>query len=219
MDDAIRVNLLQLVKKNVLLLIVLTVAFGLGAYGLSYLLPDEYTSSTSMYVLRQDENGDTVHANQSEFTFASSIATDVVSIMKSERVAEEVSDQLGISSLESYHTDIVNESNSRLITLKVTGADAQMAADIADAIVADTTTIAVEAMNLKAINVIEGARTPTRPSGPNHVQIGVVGIVAGFSLACVIAFLRGALDTRIHSDEEIMSLTGLPVVGHFAALN
>lgn len=215
MDDAQELDLLQLIKKNYALLIILTVSLGVGAYFLSYLMPDMYTASTSMYVLRQDENGGAVHVDQNELTVAASVATDVVNIMKSERVAEDVAAKLGIADLGSYSTSITNESNSRLITLKVTGKDPLVAATIAGAIVSDTQVVAVEAMNLKAINVIDNARVPTKPSGPNHAMIGAMGAAVGLLLAFVISVLRTVLDTRIHNDEEIVALTGLSVVGHF----
>lgn len=215
MDDVIEVDLLELVKKYAVLLILSTALLGAAAFGASYLMPNEYTASTSMYVLRQDQNGEVVTADQQEINLANSFANDVMTIMKSERVAADVSEQLGLDGLTGYKLSIANETNSRVVTLKVTGKDARLAADVANAIVADTSAVAVEAMNLKAINVIDPATAPTEPSGPNHLMIGLAGAAAGFALAFVYAFMRTALDTRVRDGEAASKLVGVPVVGHF----
>lgn len=215
MDDTIEVDLLEIFKKYALLLILSTVVVGAAAFSLSYLLPNEYTASTSMYVLRQDQNGEAVAADQQEITLATSVANDVITIMKSERVAGDVAEQLGLESLKGYKLSVSSEANSRVVNLKVTGKDARMAAEVANAVVSDTAEVAVEAMNLKAINVIDVATAPTAPSGPNHLMIGLAGAVAGFALAFAYAFMRTTLDTRIRDGEEASRVVGAPVVGHF----
>lgn len=219
MDDAIEVDLLEVVKKYAVLLILSTVLMGAAAFAISYLLPNEYTASTSMYVLRQDQNGEAVTADQQEIQLANSFVNDVMTIMKSERVATDVSEQLGLENLRGYKLNITNETNSRVVNLKVTGKDPRLAADVANAIVNDTSQIAVDTMNLKAINVIDAATPPLSPSGPNHLMIGLAGAAAGFALAFVYAFMRTALDTRIRDGEEAARLVGVPVVGHFQAAN
>lgn len=219
MDDAIEVDLLEVVKKYAVLLILSTVLMGAAAFAISYLLPNEYTASTSMYVLRQDQNGEAVTADQQEIQLANSFVNDVMTIMKSERVATDVSEQLGLENLRGYKLNITNETNSRVVNLKVTGKDPRLAADVANAIVNDTSQIAVDTMNLKAINVIDAATPPLNPSGPNHLMIGLAGAAAGFALAFVYAFMRTALDTRIRDGEEAARLVGVPVVGHFQAAN
>lgn len=215
MNKAMDVDLIDIFKKYVLVLILATVLMGAAAFAISYLLPNEYTASTSMYVLRQDQNGEAVTADQQEITLATSVANDVITIMKSERVANDVAKQLGLDNLRGYKLNVTNETNSRVVNLKVTGKDASMTAEVANAVVNDTSAVAVEAMNLKAINVIDVATAPLGPSGPNHLMIGLAGAAAGFALVFVFAFMRTKLDTRISDGEEASNIIGVPVVGHF----
>jgi capsular polysaccharide biosynthesis protein len=105
-----------------------------------------------------------------------------------------------------------------MITLSVTGKDPELTAKVANAIVKDTSDVAIEVMDIKSVNVIDEATAPTAPSGPRHLMIGAVGAAAGFALAFAIAFMRDALDTRVRSGEDASNLIGVPVVGHFSKL-
>lgn len=216
MEDTFEVDILDLIKKNLILLIVTTVVFGVAAFGASYLLPNEYTATTSMYILRQDQNEQAVAANTEELTYASTISNDVIAIMNSGTVRQDVSEKLGLASLAGYTASTTNETSSRLVTLSVTGKDPEMVALVANTIVEDTAERAVEIMNIQAINVIDPATPATAPSGPNHLRIAMIGAATGFALAFAIVFMREAADTRVRDGEEAAKLIGVPVVGHFA---
>lgn len=219
MGNVAEVDTLELLKKNALLLIVATLVVGAAAFGISYLLPNEYTASTSMYVLMRNEDPNMGTAiSQTELSSAQMVANDVVKILTSDRVKGDVSADMGLDNLNAYKINVTNSSTTRVITLNVTGKDPRLAAQVANAIVKDTSNVAVEVMNIQSVNVIDEAKVPNMPSGPKHVLIGAVGAVAGFIMAFAFAYLREAMDTRVRDGEEASDLVGVPVVGHFAAV-
>jgi capsular polysaccharide biosynthesis protein len=181
-------------------------------------MPNEYTASTSMYVLVRNEENTTASITQTELSSAQMVATDVVTIMTSDRVKNDVAGEMGLENLNGYKLNITNSTNTRMITLSVTGKDPELTAKVANAIVKDTSDVAIEVMDIKSVNVIDEATAPTAPSGPRHLMIGAVGAAAGFALAFAIAFMRDALDTRVRSGEDASNLIGVPVVGHFSKL-
>lgn len=218
MDDVIEVDIIGLFRKNALLLVLATVLVGAMAFGGSYLMPNEYTASTSMYVLVRNEENTTASITQTELSSAQMVATDVVTIMTSDRVKNDVAGEMGLENLNGYKLNITNSTNTRMITLSVTGKDPELTAKVANAIVKDTSDVAIEVMDIKSVNVIDEATAPTAPSGPRHLMIGAVGAAAGFALAFAIAFMRDALDTRVRSGEDASNLIGVPIVGHFSKL-
>lgn len=218
MDDVIEVDIIGLFRKNALLLVLATVLVGALAFGGSYLMPNEYTASTSMYVLVRNEENTTASITQTELSSAQMVATDVVTIMTSDRVKNDVAGEMGLENLNGYKLNITNSTNTRMITLSVTGKDPELTAKVANAIVKDTSDVAIEVMDIKSVNVIDEATAPTAPSGPRHLMIGAVGAAAGFALAFAIAFMRDALDTRVRSGEDASNLIGVPIVGHFSKL-
>lgn len=69
-----------------------------------------------------------------------------------------------------------------------------------------------------SISVVEPARTPRTPSQPQKPLIlGLAGLL-GLSGGLGLAFLLEALDTRIYSKSQIVSLSGSPILGEIPAL-
>lgn len=70
-----------------------------------------------------------------------------------------------------------------------------------------------------SISVVEPARTPRTPSQPQKPLIlGLAGLL-GLSGGLGLAFLLEALDTRIYSKSQIVSLSGSPILGEIPALS
>ena len=107
MDTVAEVNTIELLKKNALLLIVATLVVGAAAFGISYLLPNEYTASTSMYVLMRNEDPNMGAAiSQTELSSAQMVANDVVKILTSDRVKGDVSADMGLDNLNAYKINV-----------------------------------------------------------------------------------------------------------------
>lgn len=207
-------EILGLLRKRLRLVIMLpliaAVLVGVG----SMFLPDEYTASTTMYVLsKTDENTTTV--TQSDLSVGQMLTSDVSTIITSDRVKNDVATQLGLENLKAFGLSVTNSTNTRVLTLKVTGTDPEQAAAVANALVADTSEVAQEVMNIESVNVIDEATAPRVPSGPHRARYAVIGLLAGLALAVGIVVVEAMLDTRVHSGNDVEAIVGVPVVGHF----
>jgi non-specific protein-tyrosine kinase len=74
-----------------------------------------------------------------------------------------------------------------------------------------------EALIANAVSVVEPANLPTSPSKPNVTLNIVLGVIVGLISGVVLAFIVDNLDTRMHSVEQIESVTRLPTVGTIPA--
>ena len=70
---------------------------------------------------------------------------------------------------------------------------------LANALVADTSEVAVEVMQIQAVNVIDPAEAPGGPSGPRRSRYVAVGIMAGLFAAICLVIIEDMLDTRVRS--------------------
>ena len=209
-------ELFGLLRKHLALVIILPVITGLAVFGVSQLLPDEYTASTTMYVLSRNEgeNGSD-NLTQQEMSVGQMLTNDVTTIMKSNRVKKDIAANFGLPNLSGYKFDITSSTTTRVITLNVTNKDPEMAAAVANAMVTEVSDVASGVMQIQSVNVIDTADVPTSPSGPRRLLYTAVGVLAGLFLAVVIVVVRDTLDTRVRNGNEAEEIIGVPVVGHF----
>ena len=81
-----------------------------------------------------------------------------------------------------------------------------------------TADTAVEVMDLKAVNLVDSARVPDYPAGPNRILYTAVALLAGLFVAIAIIVMLDLLNTKIKSPEDAEELLGLPVLGRMPAL-
>lgn len=214
------IELFGLLRRHLAFVIALPVLAALLAYGVALLLPDEYTASTTMYVLTQNQRseGDASELSYSDLNMGQLITNDVATLVKSNRVKNHVTQKLSLTSSAKYALDIVNSATTRVITINVTSTDAQLAADVANAIVEEVSNVAVEVMQVQSVNVIDVATAPETPSGPRRRLIGALGAMGGLFVAVAVVVLRDTMNTRVRRPEDIEKLIDAPIVGHFPTL-
>ena len=210
-------ELLRLLRKHLVLVILLPLATaGVVAVG-SIFLPNEYTATTTMYVLSKTDDQQ-VPLTQSDLSAGQMLTNDVATILRSDRVRHDVAQQFGLESLGGYSLSVTSSTTTRVITLSVTANDPRNAAEVANALVEATSRVATEVMQIEAVNVIDSAKTPTVPSGPRRTLYTAVGFMAGLFAAVAIVVIQDMLDTRIRNGQDVEELVGVPVVGHFPAV-
>lgn len=206
-------ELLHLLRKHLKLVIALPIVFATACGVVTLFMPNQYTASTTMYVL--SKNADYKSGNAySDLNAGQLLSNDVASIAKSSEVKSAVANSLG-TSLSSYDVKVDNSTTTRVITLSVTGPDPQTAANIANAYVQNISSTAQSVMDVQAVNVIDAASAPTSPSGPKRPLYIVVALLVGLFLAIAIVVIADMVNTKVRSDEDVEELLGIPVVGHF----
>lgn len=206
-------ELLHLLRKHLKLVIALPIVFAIACGVLTLFMPNQYTASTTMYVL--SKNADNKSGNAySDLNAGQLLSNDVASIAKSSEVKSAVANSLG-TSLSPYDVKVDNSTTTRVITLSVTGPDPQAAANIANAYVQNISSTAQSVMDVQAVNVIDAASAPTSPSGPKRPLYIVVALLVGLFLAVAIVVIADMVNTKVRSDEDVEELLGIPVVGHF----
>ncbi len=207
-----------LLHRHLGLMIALPVVLALATAGVCAFMPDQYTATTSMYVLTKNVSSADQQSSSTDLNNLSAgqlLANDVVTIAKSDRVSSDVAHQLGLRSLAGYKVDIDSSTTSRIVTISVTGTNPRTAAQIANTYVKRTAKTASSVMGVSAVNVVDAASVPTAPSGPRRTLYVVVAFLVGLLLAAVIVVLADRLNTKVRGDEEAQRLTGLPIVAHF----
>lgn len=210
-------ELLDLMRKKLALVIALPIAFAIitAVYCWGF-MPDEYTASTSMYILSNNaasETGSSSSSLSSDLSASQMLANDFATIAKSDRVKQGAAEALKMSSLAGYKVEVTSATTTRVITISVTGQSPDAVAIIANQMTSEISDVATEVMDLKSVNVIDVAKAPQNPSGPNRLLYTLVALLAGLFVAIAIVVLLDLVNTTFKTPEEAEELLGVPVIG------
>ena len=211
-------DLFHLLRKHLKLVILLPLACMLAAGVYSFVvMPNTYSATVSMYVLVQQDNAKS-NSLSSDLSASQMVTNDVATLLKSDRVVNETASSLGLENLKSYKTAITSSTTSRVLSLEITGPDAQMAANIANKMADEVSTVAHDVMNVDSVNVVDSAKVPTAPSGPKRPLYMAVGLLGGLFVAVAIVVVEDMLNTKVRDQEELEELLGVPVIGRIPAM-
>lgn len=212
-------ELLHLLKKHLKLVIVLPLVCALAVGGYSFVaMKNTYTASVSMYVLVQRENSANATSLNSDLSASQMVTNDVATLLKSDRVVAETARDLNMDSLRGFSTSVTSSTTSRVLTLEVTGTDPQRAADVANKMAEKVSEVAREVMSVDSVNVVDSAKVPTSPSGPNRPLYIAVGLLAGLFVAVAIVVIADMLNTKVRGEDELEELLGIPVIGRIPVM-
>lgn len=209
-------ELFQLCAKHVKLVVALPIACALamGVCAFAF-MHNEYTASTSMYVLVK---GDSQTTTSADLSASQMITNDVASLIKSDRVMKDTADQLQMTSLKDYDIAVESSTTTRVISVSVTGQDAPSTAIIANKLAQNVSSVAQEVMDIQSVNVIDEAPTPDSPSGPKRALYTAVAFLAGLFMAIAAVVMMDMLNVRVRGAEEVEELLGVPVIGRIPAM-
>ena len=209
---------LQLSKRNLKLFVIVPLLFmvAMGAYSFAF-MSDEYTASTSMYILARSDSPQG-NVSNNDFSTSQLIANDIAELAQSERVTSSTESALGLDDLSDYTVSVAGESTTRLINVTVTGPNAKMAADVANEIASNTSQVAQEVMSVDSIKVVDKAKPAKKPSGPNRPKLMLLAAAGGLMVVIGYLLVQDAVDTRIRNAQDAEETLGLPVIGRIPAV-
>lgn len=213
-------ELLQLLRKKLALVIALPIVFALatGVYAYGF-MKDMYTSQVQLYVLTQARTSqEQSYASSSDTAASQQLANDIAVLADSPSVKKATASALGMKDLEGYELGVKNSTTNRVITLTVTSADPDASARVANELAKKTAVRSVEVMGVSAVNVVDEASAPENPSGPNRKMYVAVACLAGLFLAVAIVVVMDMLNVTVKSREEAEELFGLPVLAELPKL-
>ncbi|MBQ9867813.1 MAG: protein-tyrosine kinase [Lachnospiraceae bacterium] len=199
--------------------IILAMAFGaVAAFFLStVIMTPKYTSQTSLYVLaKQEANTNANTITTADLSVGTQLTNDYQVLMTSRPVLEQTIAELGLDMTTEELADMVkvtNDSNTRILKIEVTNEDPQLARNIADTLRTAVSEQIISVMNIDAVNTVEDASMPLKPSSPNKKRNILIGLMAGFVLSAGLIVLRSIMDDTVKNSDDVERYLGVPVMG------
>lgn len=215
-------QLLALVRRNVLTLIAaLLVGLGLGA-GVSYLQPVLYSATSSGFVVTGGGSELVTDAFERR-NLAEGQASTYLALVGSRSVAETVAEEMGLSAAEVYGS-LQGSTEAAIFRITATASDPDLAAEMADTAIQvtseaandlETMTISGESTGKTVLRIVpfEPARVPSDPISPNWTRNLVLGLMLGLLGGFGLVVLRHTLDRRVREALDVEEITGSSALG------
>ena len=203
-----------IIRKNLVLIVIVTVIFGIGAYFYSSFFISKQYSASAMIIVNNKSNDKNV-INTTELTAAQDLAEVYSIIIKSDTVLQQVIDNLQLNmSYETLNSRIdvsaVNSTQVVRITMNAEFAQKVVAeiVEVAPPIIADK----VEAGSVKVISASK-ISNGGKPVSPNLRRNALIGAAAGLVLVLLLVFLRELTNNTFKTEDDILSTLNVPLIG------
>ena len=198
-------------RRKIALALVLVLLGGVGTVAVSYFgHSPSYTATASFTV----KIANPVYSGISSYNTktAEQMAATFPSILTSGVLQQRVKEHLGISYMPGV--SVSANSNTSIITMKVTDSDPQRAYDVLCAVMEYYPEIAEFVVGSTVLVLLDESGVPTRPSNaPNYKNVAKNGVLMGGALWAAIIALLALTKSTIHSEAELKRLLNTPCIG------
>lgn len=167
-----------------------------------------YKSSAMMYVNNSDFSVGSTKVSLSDLNAAQSLVDTYAVILTSRGTLEKVIDEAQLPYTyeelnKMVETGAVN--NTEIFSITVTSADPEEATKIANTIVDILPDRISEIMDGSDVRTVDFAVVPSVKSSPSTSKNMMLGILAGFVAACAVIIVIELMDTKIHSEDYLLT--------------
>lgn len=175
----------------------------------------EYSSTATLYILRQDENissGDAAN----DFSLALKVVNDCTYMLKSHVILDDVIETLDLDvTYEELYDQVsaTNPENTRILEVTVISSTPEKAKQIVDVLCTIGAEKIDDAMGYEQVNLFELGVLNRKPY--NGYGLWACVLVGGLAAILMYAVFLAVylLDDRIHGDDDMEKLLGLSVLG------
>ncbi len=198
---------LQILNRRIWIIVATALAAVVAFYILQARSPRLYEATAVLRITPYSSTNPTF----TTLAYAERIMNTYVEIATSSPVLDELRGRLGLSSGKPRDIEAVVIPDTELLRITAVDSNPTLARDAANTLAE----MLLEVQVIRGINVsiIEPANTPRPPSLTRTILIGVLIVVVGFVGGTGLAFLFENLDPRLHTTEQMLTVTGLPLLG------
>ncbi len=212
-NDEVEIDLKEimflLLDRLIVILLVGVLAAGLAFLGTKFLITPKYQSTTSIYIMNQNDES---KVNASDYTTSNFMTKDYEELITCPPVMEQVIADLdldfSVGVLESMIT-IENKQDTRILYITVTDTDPARARQIADAVRATSAVKIKDIMKIEDVNTVSSANLSSSPVSPNVFKNMIIGAALGIIIAIAVIVIMHITDDTIKSPDEIEKYLGI----------
>lgn len=182
-----------------------------------FFIDPKYSTSCTMYVYSNTDRASSDSSiGQSEITASQKLVNTYITVLESDLVLEQVAKELNLNMSANAIKSMLSCSQineTEIFRVTVTSRNAQLSANVANAIAQVAPDAIVEKIKAGGVEIIDYAKVPTNPSAPDLKRNVVVGAIAGFIMSFLSLFIYAILDNTIRNEKDIERVIDIPILG------
>ncbi len=219
-------DLIDIIFTHIKLIIIITLLAGLTAFVVSeFFIAPKYEANVKLFVNNTRANqGDTTSI--SDLNASERLVNTYMEIVKSNTVLAKVSKnaakEYGLSYGPERLKGMVSTQavkNTEIFYVKVLSKSPEHSQLLANQIAKDAPEEIMDFVEATSVKVIDSAVLPHAQSSPNVKLNAAIGFLLGLILSVLLVLLIDMLDVTIRSEEDLKSITELPILGVIPSIN
>ena len=217
-----------LLSRWYLILLVALLFTGIAGAYTDFMIAPTYDAYTTLYVFNKTE-GAQGSVTSSDLTASADLAESYKVILSSRSMREAI-----VKEVEKNHSEyallnltpaylskavtVSNVNETQVIRISVTTENPELSAAIANAYALISPNEMAEITEVGKVNIVDWARVPTSPSGPDMVKNCAVGFILGALFVAILLVLKMLSDTIIHDVDDVEKITDTTIIGSVPSL-
>ena len=211
-------EILRLLKKNLLVILAVTILLAVAGYLVStFAMTPQYEASATLIVnSREDQAAAQAPITNDQLTSATKLVDTYAVILTSDTVLDKTISNLNLNMsyndlVERVRIESVNSTQVMKITVKDT--DPERARAIVADIVEQAPEIIIQTVKAGSVEIISQAKAEPEPVSPSKAKNTVLAGMLGLVISVGIVILRYLLNNKFMTDDDITNKLGLTVLG------
>jgi len=207
------IQLFKIIFRKWILISVVTFVSLLIVGGYAYfVLDDVYTAESSMIV----QVANTGESDYTNLLTGQRLVDTYTEIAESNKVLDQLRINLDIEYSNSQLRSMINVesvNDTLIINLEIESGDKYLATDIANEVVNIVQELSASYEGLDNVEVLDIAKVPVSPSGPNRMLYLVIGVLLGGMIGVGVVLGIEFLDKNIKTGKDVENILGLRLLG------
>ena len=202
--------------------IVASVALGVALFAsyAFFFIPEQYTSSSLLYIINRTDDAKEGIASASSISAAQELANNYAIVMKTEPVLKyarsllepELAEELSVAQMKGMVSSSL-ESGTTILRISAKHGDPKTAQKVCNAVTYAIADVYPEiTQETSSASVAEDASKAVK-TAPNVVRNALIGALVGLVLSVAIVLLREFMDNTIRDKESLQIQVDVPVLG------
>lgn len=210
-------QLFEIVRRNLLLIVAVTVLFAAGGYlGTTFLITPQYEASAMLIVNSREGQQLQGSVTNDSLNSAKQLVETYSVILKSDTVLDQTIEDLDLPLTYDQlaaKVSITAVNDTQVMKITVQDADVNLAKDIVSNIVEQAPDVIINTVKAGSVEVVSDASANPNPVSPSKSRNTALAGMLGCVLVVGILFMKSLFNNRIMTESDISQKLALPILG------